>query len=128
MSEFTTDAGTKVWAYCLMPNHVHLVMVPGEEDGLRAALGEAHRRYIPSGMEGTPLAGAVSLLCHGRAMLDRVSDWGAYLSSGNDEDTQAIRQHTRTARPLGGDGFVQHLESVTGKVLTPGRPGPKAKA
>ena len=28
-----------------MPNHVHLVMVPGEEDGLRATLGEAHRRY-----------------------------------------------------------------------------------
>ncbi len=22
-----------------MPNHVHLVMVPGEEDGLRATLG-----------------------------------------------------------------------------------------
>jgi len=28
-----------------MPNHVHLVMVPGEEDGLRVTLGEAHRRY-----------------------------------------------------------------------------------
>jgi putative transposase len=30
---------------CLMPNHVHLVMVPAEEDGLRTTLGEAHRRY-----------------------------------------------------------------------------------
>lgn len=28
-----------------MPNHVHLVMVPSREDGLRAALGESHRRY-----------------------------------------------------------------------------------
>ncbi len=45
MSEFTKQSGTVVWAYCLMPNHVHMVMVPGEEDGLRAALGEAHRRY-----------------------------------------------------------------------------------
>ena len=45
ISEFSTQSGTEVWAYCLMPNHVHLVMVPGEEDGLRAALGEAHRRY-----------------------------------------------------------------------------------
>jgi putative transposase len=45
MSEFSTQSGTEVWAYCLMPNHVHLVMVPGEEDSLRAALGEAHRRY-----------------------------------------------------------------------------------
>lgn len=45
MSEFSTQSGTEVWAYCLMPNHVHLVMVPGEEDSLRATLGEAHRRY-----------------------------------------------------------------------------------
>ena len=32
-------------AYCLMDNHVHLILVPKGEDGLRAALGEAHRRY-----------------------------------------------------------------------------------
>ncbi len=38
-------AGTQVWAYCLMPNHVHLILVPEHADGLRAALGEAHRRY-----------------------------------------------------------------------------------
>src|SRR3984893_346773 len=38
-------AGVAVWAYCLMPNHVHLVLVPSEADGLRAALGETHRRY-----------------------------------------------------------------------------------
>jgi len=38
-------AGTKVWAWCLMPNHVHLVMVPDHVDGLRAALAETHRRY-----------------------------------------------------------------------------------
>ena len=35
----------EVWAYCLMPNHVHLILTPRDEDGLRAALGETHRRY-----------------------------------------------------------------------------------
>lgn len=39
VTKFSRQSGTKVWAYCLMPNHVHLVMVPGEEDGLRATLG-----------------------------------------------------------------------------------------
>ncbi|MCA0202382.1 MAG: transposase [Proteobacteria bacterium] len=39
------SAGVAVWAYCLMPNHVHLILVPQDEDGLRAALGETHRRY-----------------------------------------------------------------------------------
>jgi len=38
-------AHVAVWAYCLMPNHVHLILVPRDEDGLRAALAEAHRRY-----------------------------------------------------------------------------------
>ena len=28
-----------------MPNHVHLIAVPASEDGLRKAIGEAHRRY-----------------------------------------------------------------------------------
>jgi len=36
---------TEVWAYCLMPNHVHLVMVPRQSDGLRCTVGETHRRY-----------------------------------------------------------------------------------
>jgi len=45
LGEWCAKAGTKVWAYCLMPNHVHLILVPSHEDGLRAALGETHRRY-----------------------------------------------------------------------------------
>jgi putative transposase len=28
-----------------MPNHVHLIAVPQSQDGLRKAIGEAHRRY-----------------------------------------------------------------------------------
>ena len=45
LAEGCKAAGVEIWAYCLMPNHVHLILVPPSEDGLRAALGEAHRRY-----------------------------------------------------------------------------------
>lgn len=38
-------ARAEVWAYCLMPNHVHLIVIPRDADGLRATFGEAHRRY-----------------------------------------------------------------------------------
>ena len=38
-------AGAEIWAYCLMPNHVHLIVTPADEDGLRRTFGEAHRRY-----------------------------------------------------------------------------------
>jgi putative transposase len=39
------SAGVNCLAWCLMDNHIHLVLVPETADGLRAALGEAHRRY-----------------------------------------------------------------------------------
>lgn len=45
VATFAAKAGTRILAYCLMPNHVHFVMIPTTTDGLRAALGEAHRRY-----------------------------------------------------------------------------------
>ena len=37
--------GVACWSYCLMPNHVHLILVPDREEGLARALGETHRRY-----------------------------------------------------------------------------------
>ena len=37
--------GVACWAYCFMPNHVHLVLTPSSEMGMARALGEAHRRY-----------------------------------------------------------------------------------
>lgn len=39
------EARTTILAYCLMPNHVHFLMVPSHEDGLRASIAETHRRY-----------------------------------------------------------------------------------
>lgn len=38
-------AGSEIWAWCLMPNHVHLLIVPRDEDGLRLTVANAHRRY-----------------------------------------------------------------------------------
>jgi len=37
--------GVSCWAYCLMPNHVHLILVPETEAALGRAIGETHRRY-----------------------------------------------------------------------------------
>ena len=34
LSESAQQANTEIRAYCLMPNHVHLVMVPDRDDGL----------------------------------------------------------------------------------------------
>jgi putative transposase len=45
LAEQAKEAGTQVLAYCLMPNHVHMILVPRDEDGLRRALAETHRRF-----------------------------------------------------------------------------------
>ena len=45
MAEWCNRCGVEIWAYCLMPNHVHLIAVPDNEDSLAKAIGEAHRRY-----------------------------------------------------------------------------------
>ena len=41
---FATE-GVEVWAYCLMPNHVHLIAAPGRPEALAAAVGATHLRY-----------------------------------------------------------------------------------
>ena len=48
LTESCRSCGTEVLAYCQMPNHVPLILVPADELALRDALGEAHRRYIYS--------------------------------------------------------------------------------
>ena len=45
---FSVDMGEQlvdIGAYCLMPNHVHLIVVPESEESLAKGIGEAHRRY-----------------------------------------------------------------------------------
>jgi len=45
LKEHARSAGVATWAWCLMPNHVHLMLVPPTPDALRQMLSEAHRRY-----------------------------------------------------------------------------------
>mgnify|MGYP001613308637 CR=1 FL=1 len=37
--------GLQVWAYCLMTNHVHLIVVPDHAQSLARGVGETHQRY-----------------------------------------------------------------------------------
>ena len=45
LADCGAKAGLEVWAYCLMSNHVHLLVVPRREDSLAKGVGLAHRRY-----------------------------------------------------------------------------------
>lgn len=45
LAEQVRAAGVEVWSWVLMPNHVHLILIPPEPDALRRALAATHRRY-----------------------------------------------------------------------------------
>lgn len=45
MAAFGGGAGLRFVSWCLMSNHVHLIVVPERADSLPRGIGEAHRRY-----------------------------------------------------------------------------------
>jgi putative transposase len=45
MAAWCRKGNVEVWAYCLMPNHIHMIALPETDDSLRRAIGEAHRRF-----------------------------------------------------------------------------------
>ncbi|MBC8259690.1 MAG: transposase [SAR324 cluster bacterium] len=45
IAEAIENAGFEVLNYCLMTNHVHLIVIPHHETSLAKGIGIAHRRY-----------------------------------------------------------------------------------
>jgi putative transposase len=175
LADARDGAGIDVWAYCLMPNHVHLIVVPTHDNSLVTFFSEAHRRYtrrvnlrqgwrghlwqerfhssvmdeqhllaavryaelnpVRAGLCSRPehwrwssvhahLGGTDDLLVTVKPMLDRIADWTRYLQTdASSSELDAIRQHARTGRPLGGSAFVRRLENLTGRRLQKDRPG-----
>lgn len=45
LSEYTKKYGLRIWAYCLMSNHVHFIAVPMQNDALARTFNILHMRY-----------------------------------------------------------------------------------
>ena len=45
LADAAMRSNVAIWSYCLMPNHVHIVAVPSDEDGLRRTFRHVHRHY-----------------------------------------------------------------------------------
>jgi putative transposase len=170
-------AEVDIWAWCLMPNHVHLVLVPSDPDGLRRALSRVHRAYAgviqarrkrtghfwqgrfgAAAMDEAYLAAAlryVSLNPVRARLVARAQDWrwsstrahlrgkddgltalkpvreiiadfAGLLASAPEQDLfDWLRAAESIGRPLGSDRFLTRIERQTGRVLKPGKRGPK---
>jgi len=60
-------------------------------------------------------------------MLDRVSNLGELLASGDQALYEQVRMHERTGRPLGEDSFMEKMSDIVGRELSKKKPGPKRK-
>ncbi|MCC6698758.1 MAG: transposase, partial [Candidatus Hydrogenedentes bacterium] len=69
--------GLDVWAYCLMSNHVHLVVVPQREESLARALRDAHTVYAMRFNTRTGLNGHVWQGRFYSCVLDEAHLWAA---------------------------------------------------
>lgn len=45
LAEAKSEVGVEIWAYCLMPNHVHLIAVPEQKDSLANLFRQTHQTY-----------------------------------------------------------------------------------
>ncbi len=45
MAEWCGKYLVEIWAWCLMPNHVHLILTPPDAFGLALAMARTHRLY-----------------------------------------------------------------------------------
>jgi hypothetical protein len=104
LAERCRKASVEVWAYCLMPNHVHLVLTPTTSEGLAQAIGEI------------PLLNRIGRFCD---LIDSQNDRFAFA---------ALRASETTGRALGSGDFVATLERATGRRLRPKKPGRKPSA
>ena len=116
-----------------MPNHVHLIVVPKSKDGLRRAIGEAHRRYTRRINFREQWRGHLWQERFASFVLDKphllaalAKNWRRLLSgAATKEQIKAFREHERTGRALGDDDFQKRLEKKLGRVLRRQKPGPK---
>jgi putative transposase len=156
-----------------------LIAVPKTEDGLRRAIGEAHRRYTrrinfrekwrgylwqgrfasfvmdepyllaaaryvelnpvraklttdaadwPWSSARAHLSGRDDPLVKVAPLLGMIPDWNAFLRSAmREEELHDLRRHSRTGRPLGSVTFLERLEGMVGRVLTPQKGGRPSK-
>ena len=54
-------------------------------------------------------------------------DWRQWLRDEAQADVQSLRRETRTGRPCGSAAFIERLESMLARKLSPAKRGPKPK-
>ena len=141
------SSAVTISAWCLLPDHVHLLLSPQTHEGLARMVGETHRLYArhrglgasalwAGRFRSCPVAPGLEAACAAyiesnpaRLALDAWA-W-ASARAGPHAPGQAaidlIRTAIRTGRPVGPADFIVKVEYETGRRLMPRRRGRKPK-
>src|SRR5271166_5508110 len=139
MALFCRAEQVAIWAYCLISNHVHIIVVPQSAESLRRAIGEAHRRYtrwinFREGWRGHLWQGRFASFVRERGVRARTLAPGIWREPGRlaveDDlhvcDTSGTGTHGTAARPPPGStaGRAASSRPAARPCLSDGRPGP----
>jgi len=144
LNEYCGKYFLKIWAYCLMGNHVHFIVVPMKDNSLAKTFNTLHMRYSQYFNKKKNLRGHLwqgqfyscildndSILSDDCYLVKEKANWLLYLMERDDEILiNSIRQNTKTGRPCGNEVFVKKIEDMLGKKLAAlprGRPAEKKK-
>jgi len=108
LAQSAQKVGLEVWCYYLMPKHVHIMIVPSDEDGLRRTFADTHRRYT--------------------GYINARNRWTGHLWQGRAlAPWRRLRMSETSGRPLGSAAWLEVLEAQTGRALKPKKREPKGK-
>jgi REP-associated tyrosine transposase len=108
--------------------HAERALLDVERNPVRAGLVERAEDW-PWSSARAHATGKADGLVAPESFLASADDWRLRLRDGmGEEETQLLRERTRTGRPLGSPKFVERLERLLLRPLQRRKPGPKPKA
>lgn len=114
-------------SYPLSPAHLYAALRYIERNPVRAGIVRNAWDYLWSSAKAHALGQKDPLLDDNLAMIG-IGDWKTFVSCEDEQNnTDLIKAHAKTGRPLGDDRFIKILEEETGRILHKQQPGPKVK-
>ena len=106
--------------------HLYAAVRYVERNPVRAGLVRYAEEYRWSSARAHALNEPDTFLTGEEMAIMAIDDWMAYLRNPDEDlDLKTLRKGYRTGRPLGNEGFVERIESMTGRTLRRQRPGPR---
>jgi putative transposase len=115
----------RFWSFPLSDEHLYKAIRYVEMNPVRAGIVSQPEDYRWSSASAH-INGAVNPMIPLKECLSDISDWKAFLHETDSPEFQRLfKQHQKTGRPLGDDGFLTNLETITGRKILPQKRGPK---